>query len=79
MMKLIHRLLSSIAIGIVDGSAKCLKGKVLNRTLSDITSLTSACGLKKGEMWIGGDGRIRFSGEIPKELHQRLRNVIASR
>ena len=77
-MKFFSRLLSHTAIGIIDGSAKCLKGKVMNRTLSDVASVTSGSGVAKGEIWIGGDGRIRFSAEIPKELHQRLRNVIAS-
>ena len=63
----------------MDGSAKCLKGKVMARVLSDITSLTQQADVRKGEIWVSFDGKIRFSGEIPKELHQRLRNVLASR
>ena len=77
-MKLISRILSQKAIGIRDGFATCLKGKVMGRTLSDVGSLTSQAGIVKGEIWVAANGRIRFSAEIPEQLHQRLRNVIAS-
>lgn len=33
-------------------------------------------GLKRGEIWIRGDGKFRFSDDIPSELHQRLRNIL---
>ena len=78
-MNFISRMLSDTAIGIINGSAKCLKGKLMSRDLSDISDLAREAGVLKGEIWIGGNGRIRFSSGIPKSIHQRMRNILASR
>ena len=44
--------------------------------LSDLSGELTTAGVTRGEIWIQGDGRIRFSTEIPAELHQRLRNIL---
>ena len=77
-MNFLSRLLSHTAIGIADGSARCLKGKLTGAVLSDIGLLAKENGVSKGEIWIGGDGRVQFSSGIPEKMHQRLRNVLSS-
>lgn len=77
-MKFVSRFFSEYAIQIRSGSVRCVKGKMLNRVMSDISSLASEVDLREGEIWINQLGKVSFSGDIPEALHQRIRNVIAS-
>ena len=77
-MKFLSRLFAEHAIQIRGESALCVKGKMLNRVLKDISSLASESGVKEGEIWISQLGEVSFSSEIPKAIHQRIRNVISS-
>ena len=75
-MKWISRLLSVTAISFSNGRCDVLRGKAGRSVLSDLADVLVAAGVSRGEMWTGGDGRVRFSPEIPPELHQRLRNIL---
>jgi hypothetical protein len=78
-MKFVSRLFSEYAIQIRGGSARCVKGKMLGRVMSDISSLASENNIQEGEIWINQAGRVSFSSEIPNTIHQRIRNVVSSR
>lgn len=75
-MRFFARLRSVTVIVIVEGKASASKGLVPRAVLEDLTVLCGDEGIGKAEIWIGGDGRRTFSGEIPPHLHQRLRNVL---
>ena len=77
-MKFLARFFAETAIQIRGGSARCAKGKMMSRLLSDIASLANDAGVTNGEIWIDQKGKVSFSHEIPSEYHQRMRNVIAS-
>jgi hypothetical protein len=78
-MNFLSRILSQHVIKIHDGRASCTKGKMLGTRLAEISSLAAQHSISKGEIWIDSQGKIHFSRHIPAELHQRLRNMIASR
>ena len=67
------------AIEVVDGRATLKKGKLSMSLLADVTELMRREGVRKAEIWINASGAISFSAEIPSSLHQRLRNILASR
>lgn len=75
-MKWFSRLLSVTSIAFSQGRCEVLRGKMAGPILSDLTDVLAAAAVSCGEIWIGGDGRVRFSPEIPPELHQRLRNIL---
>ena len=77
-MKLFSRLFAEYAIQIRGGSARCVKGKMTNRVMSDISCLASEIHLEEGEIWINPVGKVSFSSEIPEAIHQRIRNVLSS-
>jgi hypothetical protein len=72
----LQRLLSSTAISFDGSSCVAVKGKVSSRMLRETAECLCENGLKRGEIWIRGDGKFRFSDDIPPELHQRLRNIL---
>lgn len=69
-------MLSVSAISVAEGRCELLKGKLGRRVFSDLSEELIRSKVTRGEIWINGDGRIRFSDEIPPELHQRLRNIL---
>lgn len=75
-MNILSRLLSVTAISFDGGRCVELKGKVGRDCLEGIADLLAEAGVKRGEIWIGGDGRIKFSREIDPTLHQQLRNIL---
>lgn len=75
-MNWFSRMLSVTAISFGNGRCEALKGNVKRSILSDLSGELTASGVTRGELWIQGNGRIRFSAEIPPELHQRLRNIL---
>ena len=76
-MFLISRILSTTSIRISQGQATCVKGKMMQQTLRTIGDACEQFNIKEGEIWVSGNGRIRFSSSIAKEAHQRLRNCVA--
>ena len=44
--------------------------------LSAIAEKLSTAGITDAEIWIKNGGPIKFSKEIPSDLHQGLRNII---
>lgn len=78
-MKWFSRMLSVSAISVAEGRCVLLKGKLERRLLSDLAGELACSRGIRGEIWINGDGRIRFSDGIPPELHQRLRNILMQR
>ena len=77
-MNFISRLFAQYAIRIEQGSACCIKGRMADRIMRDLSSLASEHSLKDGEIWIDPVGRVSFSKAIPGAMHQRIRNVIFS-
>jgi hypothetical protein len=77
-MNFVSRFFSSYAIQIRGGEARCVKGTMLSHVIMDISSLAADFGLKDGEIWIDQLGKVSFSSGIPKEIHQRIRNVLFS-
>jgi hypothetical protein len=77
-MKFISRLFSESAIQIRGGTAYCVKGKIMNRLLNDLSSLAADFNINKGEIWIDQVGKVSFSTDLPKTMHQKIRNVISS-
>jgi hypothetical protein len=49
---------------------------VPHHVLSSVAELLQAAGVKRGFIAITPDSRVKFSCQIPKAIHQRLRNVV---
>lgn len=78
-MKFIAMLLSTEAIGIENGKATPLKGKLTARFLSEISSTCDFSKIESGEIWISYTDEVTFSDEIPESKRQQFRNVIFNR
>jgi hypothetical protein len=76
MMNFFLKLISSTAISFDGSSCVAVKGKVSSRILRESADCLRENGMKRGDIWIRGDGKIRFSDDIPLDLHQRLRNIL---
>ena len=76
-MFFISKLFSATTVTIKNGQAKCVKGKMMQQTLSSINEVCDIFNITNGEIWVSGDGRIHFSSSIPGKSHQRLRNCVA--
>ncbi|MFK7910548.1 MAG: DUF3634 family protein [Akkermansiaceae bacterium] len=76
LMRFLHRWLAVLAISLNESRALCVKGKVTHKTLSEINNIANTANITKGEIWLNGNGKVRFSGEIPQSLHQKLRNCM---
>jgi hypothetical protein len=66
-------------LDVQDGRAIQRKGRLSNRILAEINDVLAKQPEVKGSIRSSGDRRYRFSRSIPKSLHQKLRNVLASR
>lgn len=75
-MKWFSRMLSTTAIPFAGGRCELAKGKLDRRLLAELSDELTRSQVRRGEIWIQGDGRIRFSDEIPPESQQRLRNIL---
>ena len=53
-----------------------VRGKVERHRLDALDACLAEAGVPQGEIWIAGDGRVKFSREIGPLLHQRLRNIL---
>lgn len=76
-MNFLSRFLATTVITFTDFRCAAVKGKVESRILREVADCLREGRDAKAEIWIGGDGRARFSKRIPPELHQRLRNILA--
>ena len=63
-------------IRIRKGSCFVRGQSVLPHVLSSVAEILQAAGVKNGFIAITPDSRVKFSGQIPKAIHQRLRNVV---
>lgn len=75
-VKFLSRLLSVTAIAYANGQCVAVRGKVERHQLEAIEDCLADAGVKRGEIWIAGDGRGTFSREIGPMMHQRLRNIL---
>ena len=66
-------------LDVRDGKATQRKGRLSNRLLADINDVLADQPELNGNIRSSGNGRYQFSRSIPKPLHQKLRNVLASR
>jgi hypothetical protein len=63
-------------IRIHNGAAFVSGEPLPHHVMSSLADVLHTSGVKKGFIAIMPDGRVKFSPQIPKELHQRLRNVV---
>ena len=75
-VKFFQRMYAKIAIRIEGGEASTLKGRIRSAGVNDVTAICRRAGVAKGEIWVDGIERVRFSREIPEEIRQRLRNCV---
>ena len=71
-------LTSTLVISIHRGKATCLKGKVPSEILTGIEDVLREAAIIKGHIHQSGNARYGFSGNIPDELHQVIRNLLSS-
>jgi hypothetical protein len=76
-MHFLSRLLSTTAISFKTGRCVAVRGKVPGAILVDLAECLEEAGIETGEIWLAGNGRVSFSKQIPAEIHQRLRNILA--
>lgn len=74
LLKLLHPLVIEIKAGKVSAA----KGRIPTRALREVQEVVTAAGLSKGAIYADENGRYHFSGGIPAECHQRLRNTLSS-
>lgn len=63
-------------IRIRNGAAFVSGESLPHHVLSSIADVLHTSGIKSGFIAIMPNGRVKFSCQIPKALHQRLRNVV---
>ena len=56
----------------------CLHGVLPGWVLKGIEELLEQAGVKRGDIKLAKSGRTSFSRSIPADLHQRIRNFLAS-
>lgn len=76
-MRFLSRLLSTTAISYENGRCVAVRGKFPGAILRDLAGCLGEAGIATGEIWLAGNGRVSFSRDIPAEIHQRLRNILA--
>ena len=74
LLKLLHPMVLEIKAGKVSAA----KGRIPSRALREVQEVVSKAGVSKATIHADGAGRLHFSGEIPAECHQRLRNTLTS-
>ena len=80
MLRFLRRFFGSSAfiVELREGKARCVKGKLLDRMLSEFSEVARQHGLAVGTV-LGKRGsagiRLRFSKEIPSASHQQFRNI----
>jgi hypothetical protein len=72
------KLIFPLVIEIKAGKVSAAKGRIPSRSLREVQEVIAEAGLVKGAIYADDAGRFHFSGAIPPECHQRLRNTLAS-
>jgi len=72
------RLLNPLVIAIRGGKTVVVKGRLPSPTLRALREEIAGADLERGTIHADGTGRIHFSGDIPVEIRQRLRNILAA-
>ena len=60
------------------GKVSVEKGRLPGSAIQEIQGILTEAAVAAGTIHADGSGRFHFSGEIPEELHQQLRNVLVS-
>jgi hypothetical protein len=76
-MHFLSRLFSTTAISFEKGRCVALKGKLPGSILRDLAGCLEEAEIARAEIWLAGNGRVSFSRDIPDNLCQRLRNILA--
>ena len=71
-------LTSPLVLVIRQDRLEAAKGKLPAITIRGAQELLEDAGISRGTIHSDGRGRFHFSGGIPAELHQRLRNILVS-
>lgn len=72
------RLLAENTITLQQGQAHDRRNHLVQWKLATIAELLTNAGIHKADIWIATSSAITFSHNIPPELHQKLRNIIAA-
>jgi hypothetical protein len=80
MLSLLRRFFTSyeFILKLRDGTARAVKGKLIDRMLREFTECARQHGLTRGTIYgERGPGvvRLAFSKEIPPSTHQQFRNI----
>lgn len=61
---------------IRDGRLVMKRGQLRGQVRDDVAEVLAGAGVRNGFIALTAGGRVHFSRSIPRELHQRLRNVL---
>ena len=71
-------LTATSVIRFKNGKASCTKGTLPTKTLRDVEDILAEQGVEYATLGKSGPGKWSFSNRVPKEAHQRLRNVLTN-
>jgi len=72
------KLTSPLVLVIREGKVSLAKGRLPGTATREIQGVLAEAAVASGTIHAVGNGRFQFSRQIPGELHQQLRNVLAS-
>ena len=72
------KLTSPLVLVISKGKVSLAKGRLPGGAIQQVHGILSDAAVTSGTIHCDGARRFHFSGSIPEELHQRLRNVLVS-
>lgn len=75
-MRFLDRWRSTITISVNTSRTRCLKGHLTRACLADVHTLFESAGLSSGEIYLTGNGHLDFSNDVPRHLHQNIRNIV---
>ncbi|MGB1129284.1 MAG: DUF3634 family protein [Haloferula sp.] len=67
-----------LVLAVREGQVRCEKGRLPQRTLLEIQQVLEDVDVSRGTIHMAGNGRFGFSASIPRDRHQKLRNVLTS-
>lgn len=72
------KLTSPLVLVIREGKVSLAKGRLPGAAIREIQDILAEAAVASGTIHADGTRRFHFSRQIPAELHQSLRNVLAS-
>ncbi|WP_193210719.1 DUF3634 family protein [Luteolibacter marinus] len=72
------KLTSALVLVIREGRLEVAKGNLPAHSRRAVEELLAGASVRDATLHTDGSGRIHFSRQVPRDLHQRLRNVLAS-